>query len=659
MIKLGINLWGNTKEPDGLSLDLQFAADKTLTARKGPTPVFSRGSSGTFVNANGLIVGKTTATSPSITPSSQAIGSQVSVIVSSGFVAGWVVGQPISLIVDTDGQDDPDATELWLLGNITSIAGGILTFEVTSRTAQAGSAFWWTLGYRGPRFDHDPVGKTNLLTRSQEFNLSPWGTNNAMTVTPDATIAPDGTLTADAINFDTNSTSRIIYLTGSAVVHTFSVWLRADTNRTCIIATAANLSANIDVVANVTTTWQRFSVVASNWSSSTSSFNVRIASNATGTSGTIFAWGAQLEAGSFPTSYIPTTTAPVTIRDCKGLLIEESRTNLTTQSGNPASWTGGFTNNGATTAPDGLSNGVAALVGILTITTPATGAITGLHVASVFVKRNNTDWARIQAAQGSFAHAVNFWVNLATGAAGTLSVAVGTPTSLSAQVTPFGNSWYRISITASYPATASLTLSVISATADASVTRVAGSIYEVWGAQLEAGAFSTSYIPTTTASAARSADVCSISGDAFTGMVKTGEGSVVVHGDSWQGTSPTFCQFSDNTSGVNGTFYFRRNSSTGALEHFDGAAGDSIVAVSPSFPVKFGVARNQEGAVRLRTFYNGTNGPGISAFSATTAQTRMLIGNSSSNTPLNGCIRSIKHFKKRLSDVKMRALTAP
>lgn len=41
--------------PNGLSLNLQFAADKTLTARKGPTPTFTRASTATFVGSNGLI----------------------------------------------------------------------------------------------------------------------------------------------------------------------------------------------------------------------------------------------------------------------------------------------------------------------------------------------------------------------------------------------------------------------------------------------------------------------------------------------------------------------------------------------------------------------------------------------------------------------------
>jgi len=41
--------------PDGLSLDLQFATDKVLTARKGPTPVLTRASTATFIGSDGLI----------------------------------------------------------------------------------------------------------------------------------------------------------------------------------------------------------------------------------------------------------------------------------------------------------------------------------------------------------------------------------------------------------------------------------------------------------------------------------------------------------------------------------------------------------------------------------------------------------------------------
>jgi hypothetical protein len=301
---------GGGINPDGLSLDLQFAADKTLTARRGPTPTFSRASGATYIGSDGLIHGIDTSTT------SNTIGT----------------GSRTFTLAATAGQD-----QFWRTGDAVEASNGanIMTGTVTSYTPStqslvcnmtsiggSGTFTSWRIGYRGPRFDHDPVtlackgllieeGRTNLLARSQEFNLSPWGTNNAMTVTPDATIAPDGTLTADAINFDTNILSRVIYVAGSAVVHTFSVWLRADTNKTCIIATGAVGSEQLGGVVNVTTTWQRFSVVASNWPSGTASFNVRIANNATGTSGTIFAWGAQLEAGSSPTSYIPTTTGSV------------------------------------------------------------------------------------------------------------------------------------------------------------------------------------------------------------------------------------------------------------------------------------------------------------------------------------------------------------
>jgi hypothetical protein len=402
---LGNMLNGGGINPDGLSLDLQFAADKTLTARRGPTPVFTRGSGATQINAQGLIEWapenlvassenmSAFTRSEVVAPVSVSGGptgsfSELAVTAINGFhfyrlffnettnttAMMWVLakrgtarylrmGDGPASSFDWDTLTWSDTSPLhqtispvahpfgdgWYWLPIFRVSGSSL-FDLTpsstsgttfsfnqssvetvmvaavqlsrSNLPQTGAInYYKTTGtsFYTPRFDHDPVtlackgllieeGRTNLLARSQEFNLSPWGTNNAMTVTPDATIAPDGTLTADAINFDTNSTSRIIYLAGSAVVHTFSVWLRADTNRTCIIATAAAGVAQIETICNVTTTWQRFSVVATNWPSGTGSFNVRIGNNTSGTAGTIFAWGAQVEAGSFATSYIPTTT---------------------------------------------------------------------------------------------------------------------------------------------------------------------------------------------------------------------------------------------------------------------------------------------------------------------------------------------------------------
>jgi hypothetical protein len=652
---------GGSMNPDGLSLDLQFAADKTLTARRGPTPVFSRGSSGTFVNADGLIVGKTTA-NRLITPSIQAIGSQVNVSIPSGVCVGWVVGQPISLIVDTDGQDDPDVNELWLLGNIVSIVGNGLTFTVTARTGQSGTATDWTLGYRGPRFDHDPVGKTNLLTRSQEFNLSPWGTNNAMTVTPDATIAPDGTLTADAINFDTNSTSRIIYLAGSAVVHTFSVWLRADTNRTCIIATAANASANIDVVANVTTTWQRFSVVASNWSSSTSSFNVRIANNA---SGTIFAWGAQLEAGSTATNYIPTTTAPVTIRDCKGLLIEGERENKWSASedlGAASFWQLINTttlNSNNTTAPDGLTTADRLTVGSTTqeygVFRNTFSFVSGTtYTISCYLKADQVTRVSIYAVTQATLP-IDAYFDL-TGNGSVTANASGT-----ASIQKLSNGWYRCVITGTASASAITSVRINAATTGNSRNYDGNSVdsFWAWGTQLEAGAFPTSYIPTTTASAARAADLCTITGGAFSGLYNNGSGTLLSEAmiANLIGDNRGIVQIDNgaNTSIIRHVYAL----SDGGFRSIIRASADSQTALSSVAGTASTIQKRviaYEGTAFASTTNGGTVATATRAMPA--GLNAMRIGNlTEGNYQLNGHIAAIRFYKKRLPNAKLQALT--
>jgi hypothetical protein len=53
----------------------------------------------------------------------------------------------------------------------------------------------------------------------------------------------------------------------------------------------------------------------------------------------------------------------------------------------------------------------------------------------------------------------------------------------------------------------------------------------IWGAQIEAGSFPTSYIPTTTAAVTRSADVCQITGTDFSGFWNASEGAIAFDGD--------------------------------------------------------------------------------------------------------------------------------
>ena len=195
----------------------------------------------------------------------------------------------------------------------------------------------------------------------------------------------------------------------------------------------------------------------------------------------------------------------------KGLLIKGARTNLATYSNDwtDVSWSKSnvTVTAAAAVAPDGTTTAVklAATTGVSTTIVKNCGAVAATAAAySIYVKK------------GSGATDANKFIlrNLTTATIlvnGTINYDTGawtTTTGNAALVSALGGGWYRITLYATSGITSGDSIQIYTCFTGSAET--AGEYAYVWGAQLEAAAFPSSYIPTTSASATRAADVASI-----------------------------------------------------------------------------------------------------------------------------------------------------
>jgi hypothetical protein len=217
--------------------------------------------------------------------------------------------------------------------------------------------------------------------------------------------------------------------------------------------------------------------------------------------------------------YHPSTLAPL------GLLIEETRTNQMTLSGDQSTW--GVSPAGcvvgtanATTAPDGTNTATSVVTGDTSANAHtmfrafANGTVNTTYVGSLFVKANAYPRVSVTFGNTAFATVFGGLFDLTTG------IIVTTVGGSICTITSFPNGWYRVSVTGTSNATGGnyiwgfcpnpATASTVSPNFTPAST---GLGIFTWGSQVETAAFltaPTSYIPTTAATANRTADVCSM-----------------------------------------------------------------------------------------------------------------------------------------------------
>ena len=226
-----------------------------------------------------------------------------------------------------------------------------------------------------------------------------------------------------------------------------------------------------------------------------------------------------------------------------------------------------------------------------------------------------------------------------------------------ATIVPYPNGWYRCILTG-VTSTVHVSLRAqIYLSAFGTVPDTYGSIH-VWGAQLEAGSFPTSYIPTTTAAATRSADVASITGANFSSWYNQTEGTIFANATAAVAASILPCYASIDNGTTSERLQLRRVTNGTSPSYRVVAGGQSIDSATKTIgsPTGFNshvlayASSNYEGAC------NGTL-EGLTSIVNRPTATQLQIGNGAGSTVINGTIKRLTYWPTRLSNTSLQQIT--
>jgi hypothetical protein len=559
----------------------------------------------------------------------------------------------------------------------------------------------------------------NLSTNSQTIaNLTQTNT----TATDNDASAPDGTTTATKIVV--NSTTNAFhdaYLNAQSTVtgvpYTHSVYAKAGTGVSAVylygtiggtgliakfnISTGAYIgNASGDgydafdsyAITDVGNGWYRIQATKTETSGASRAFTLGVSNTTTDDvtqyngNGTNFChlWGVQIEQRSSATAYTATTSSPIvkyqpTLQtaasgearfdhdpvtgESKGLLIEESRTNLANWSEVASNFYSGNLSDqmydNAGIAPDGTHTADLVHESNINEHQSVYGLIGGISASTAYTrschfKSRGSRYICLQQYDGVTNYATTY--DLQEGAV------VATQGSATGTIEDIGNGWFRCSqtfTTASNSNGAERIQIGIPTGANSTIQQVGDGWSGVlfWGWQLEAGSFPTSYIATSGSTVTRSADDASIT-DMST-ISPSGEGTLFADAFSRRPVS------AHSSSYIIARLSYDTNNYVDLRYRASGASGETVTALGSSKISATSVNPAAEVDVKLVVSYSydsfaaAGNGSSVTTATGTALPelTSMDIGSLSGVNNMSGTIKKIAFYPQRLSNATLQQMT--